>query len=309
MEAPLAYDAEHERRRKEQLVKLWNRTEEQIKEEDELIETVKRIEMKRKDRERKANDLQKLINQTERISVSPDSSTSASPSIFGSSRGHRRSLKKIGTLSYLNQLMESHIRWPEFKTPGPHLRSQEMKLPSNTGQKKLASIGLIVTSRKMVSIGLEYPHAFEDIVKLYNEFRSNIVLLQDLKTAIHNTELELDQLASRLPFEKLSSMPIEPRLRVSDIFYDELEKNPVNVLNSPLPATEGKVGGKGKNKQQQKLAAVTARAITKLVEINTAPPTTMTRKRRAHNLEGGTPRPQSSEQSYRKGEHSAGQTS
>lgn len=27
---PLAYDAEHERRRKEQLIKLWNRTEEQV---------------------------------------------------------------------------------------------------------------------------------------------------------------------------------------------------------------------------------------------------------------------------------------
>jgi hypothetical protein len=87
----LAYDAEHERRRKEQLEKLLNRTEEQverngeqqrivplslflpqIKEEEELKEAVKRIETKRKDRERKAHDLQRLINATERVSVSPD---------------------------------------------------------------------------------------------------------------------------------------------------------------------------------------------------------------------------------------------
>ncbi|CAK5006511.1 unnamed protein product [Meloidogyne enterolobii] len=71
---PLAYDAEHERRRKEQLVKLWNRTEEQaIKEEEELKEAVRKIEAKRKEREKKAHDLQRLINATaERISVSPD---------------------------------------------------------------------------------------------------------------------------------------------------------------------------------------------------------------------------------------------
>ena len=49
---------------------------------------------------------------------------------------------------------------------------------------------------------MEYPHASEEIVRLYNEFRSNIVLLQDLKTAVHNTEYQLDQLALRLKVEK-----------------------------------------------------------------------------------------------------------
>ncbi|KAI3413744.1 hypothetical protein GPALN_011226 [Globodera pallida] len=283
---PLSYDADHERRRKEQLKKLWNRTEEQIKGEEELTELVKRIEAKRKDRERKAHDLQKLISQADRVSISPDNSAPSSSSAgFGSGRGHRKSLKKIGTSSFMSHLitMESHIRWPEFKTPGPHLRSQEMKLPSNIGQKKLSNIGLVVTSRKIVSIGLEYPHAYEEIVKLYNDFRSHVVLLQDFKTALHNTELELDQFASRLSAGKIAEIPIEPRFRVSSIFYEELEKNPVNVLNSPM--TEGK--GKGKGKQRP--APVTGRAITKLIEINTAP--TTTRKRRSHypSMEGTPP--------------------
>jgi hypothetical protein len=44
----------------------------QIKEEEELKEAVKRIEAKRKDREKKAHDLQRLINNTERVSLSPD---------------------------------------------------------------------------------------------------------------------------------------------------------------------------------------------------------------------------------------------
>ncbi|KAL3102968.1 hypothetical protein niasHT_025876 [Heterodera trifolii] len=287
---PLGYDAEHERRRKEQLEKQWDRTEEQIKEEEELVELVKKIEAKRKDRERKAYDLQKLINQADRISISPDGSMpSSSTAPTGPGRGHhRRSIKKIGTPSFMGHLlsMDSHIRWPEFKTPGPHLRSQEMKLPSNIGQKKLSNIGLVVTTRKIVSIGLEYPHAYEEIVKQYNDFRSHIVLLQDLKTALHNTELELDQLAAQMPADKLSECPIiEPRFRVSSTFYEELERSPVRVLNTPM--TEGGKG-KGKGKQQQKPAPVTARAITKLIEVNTAP-TTVTRKRRMHYPEGTPP--------------------
>jgi endonuclease/exonuclease/phosphatase family metal-dependent hydrolase len=49
---------------------------------------------------------------------------------------------------------------------------------------------------------LEYPPATEEIVKIYNDFRSNIVLLQELKSAVYNTEQELDQLAHRLKAEK-----------------------------------------------------------------------------------------------------------
>lgn len=37
-----------------------------------MKEAVKKIEAKRKDRERKAHDLQRLIDATERVSVSPD---------------------------------------------------------------------------------------------------------------------------------------------------------------------------------------------------------------------------------------------
>lgn len=85
----MSYDAEHEKRRKEQLNKLWDRTEEQVnhclrqtilrfavkvKEEEELIAAIKRIEMKRKERERKAQEVQRLINVADRTrtSLSPE---------------------------------------------------------------------------------------------------------------------------------------------------------------------------------------------------------------------------------------------
>ncbi|KAF7623575.1 hypothetical protein Mgra_00010132 [Meloidogyne graminicola] len=299
---PLAYDAEHERRRKEQLIKLWNRTEEQ--EEEELKEAVKKIEAKRKEREKKAHDLQRLINAAaERISISPDSSTGCSSSVVSgpstNRSAHRRSLKRLGTQSLLasGQIIpyDPHIRWPEYKQPGPHLRTQEMKLPSNTAQRKLDNIGKIVTSLQIVSIGLEYPPATEEIVKLYNDFRSNIVLLQELKTAVYNTEQELDQLAHRLRVEKniyfLKELTIEPRLRVSEAFYEEFSRNPdiLNEINSTIEGGDGKIsfggktGGKGGKQQKQiipKLSPVTSRRITKLIITNPIS-STQTRKRRS----------------------------
>uniref|UniRef100_A0A914MEU1 DNA methyltransferase 1-associated protein 1 n=1 Tax=Meloidogyne incognita TaxID=6306 RepID=A0A914MEU1_MELIC len=299
---PLAYDAEHERRRKEQLVKLWNRTEEQIKEEEELKEAVRKIEAKRKEREKKAHDLQRLINATaERISVSPDSSTCGSPSVVGgtstSSRAaHRRSLKRLRTQASLasDHLMpsEPHIRWPEYRQPGPHLRTQEMKLPSNTAQRKLNNIGMVVTSLQIVSIGLEYPPATEEIVKLYNDFRSNIVLLQELKTAVYNTEQELDQLSNRLRTEKNIELSIEPRLRVSEAFYEEFTRNPasLNEINSTEGEgkSSGKSGGKGGKQQKQlpKLAPVTSRRITRMIETNPISMTQTRKKRTTITAEG-----------------------
>ncbi|KAL7077621.1 hypothetical protein ACQ4LE_002864 [Meloidogyne hapla] len=302
---PLAYDAEHERRRKEQLIKLWNRTEEQIKEEEELKEAVRKIEAKRKEREKKAHDLQRLINATaERISVSPDSSTCGSPSVASGSSAsraaHRRSLKRLRTQASLTsgQLMpsEPHIRWLEYRQPGPHLRTQEMKLPSNTAQRKLNNIGMVVTSLQIVSIGLEYPPATEEIVKLYNDFRSNIVLLQELKTAVYNTEQELDQLAHRLKSEKNIELPIESRLRVSEAFYEELSRNPASLLNE-INSIEGDgktlgKGGKGGKQQKQipKLAPVTSRRITKMIETNPISMTQTRKKRTAITAEGTSTR-------------------
>ena len=54
------YDADHERRRKEQLNKLFGRSAKQIEEEEYLQNELKKIEQKNKEREKKCRDLQKL---------------------------------------------------------------------------------------------------------------------------------------------------------------------------------------------------------------------------------------------------------
>lgn len=55
------FDAEHEKRRKEQLKKLFERTPEQVEEEQMLLAESRKIEQRKRERDRKTQDLQKLI--------------------------------------------------------------------------------------------------------------------------------------------------------------------------------------------------------------------------------------------------------
>lgn len=55
------FDLEHEQKRREQLEKLFNRTKEQVDEELYLIEELKKIEIRKKERERKQQEVNKLL--------------------------------------------------------------------------------------------------------------------------------------------------------------------------------------------------------------------------------------------------------
>ena len=59
------YDADHERRRKEQLRRLYNRTQDQLDEEEMLKAELRKIEARKKEREKKTADLQKMIAQAD----------------------------------------------------------------------------------------------------------------------------------------------------------------------------------------------------------------------------------------------------
>lgn len=61
------FDAEHERRRKEQMKKLLDRTQKDIEEEQMLLNELKKIEARKKERDRKTQDLQKLISQADQV--------------------------------------------------------------------------------------------------------------------------------------------------------------------------------------------------------------------------------------------------
>lgn len=87
------FDAEHERKRKEQLRKLFDRTTKQIEEEQMLINELKKIEARKKERDRKTQDLQKLISQADQQGETPPAAASA--------RKHDKKLNKKRTPNYV----------------------------------------------------------------------------------------------------------------------------------------------------------------------------------------------------------------
>ncbi|KAH7957601.1 hypothetical protein HPB52_020739 [Rhipicephalus sanguineus] len=120
-----AFDADHERRRKEQLLKLYDRTTEQAVE-------------------------------------------------------------------------SAGIRFPDFKACGVSLRSHRMKLPASVGQKKTKAI-----EQLLQELGVELnPTPSEEVCQHFNELRSDMVLLYELKLALATCEYELQTL--RHQFEVLA---------------------------------------------------------------------------------------------------------
>lgn len=87
------FDAEHERKRKEQLRKLFDRTPKQIEEEQMLINELKKIEARKKERDRKTQDLQKLISQADQQGETPPAAANA--------RKHDKKLNKKRTPNYV----------------------------------------------------------------------------------------------------------------------------------------------------------------------------------------------------------------
>lgn len=58
-------------------------------------------------------------------------------------------LKLFIELLLISVQEHSSLRFPEFRSAGAHLRSQEMKLPTNIGQKKLKNIETVIEKLKL----------------------------------------------------------------------------------------------------------------------------------------------------------------
>ncbi|XP_066584422.1 DNA methyltransferase 1-associated protein 1 isoform X2 [Prorops nasuta] len=189
------FDAEHEKRRKEQLKKLFERTPKQVEEEQTLLTELRKIEQRKKERDRKTQDLQKLITaadhqadprKNERKSSKKNTTTS-------------RRLNKTDTAHISQKIVESAgIKFPDFKNSGVSLRSQRIKLPNNLGQKKMKGI-----EQMLNELNLELnPSPTEQICQQFNELRSDIVLHYELKSALSTCDYELQAL--RHQFEALA---------------------------------------------------------------------------------------------------------
>ncbi|KAK2167151.1 hypothetical protein NP493_1289g00043 [Ridgeia piscesae] len=236
------YDAEHERRRKDQLNKLFHRTTAQIEEEEYLMGELKKIEQRKKEREKKTQDLQKLIT--------------AADSNMENRRSDRKATKK--RVQLLQRTRDgtgtpdtTGIKFADFKQSGVSLRSQRMKLPVSVGQKKTKAIEMVLEE-----LGLELnPMPTDDIVLNFNELRQDVVLLYELKLALANCEYELQTYRHR--FETLAPGKVQepsvggsllqsspaptPTLTLTGCespVMVTVKQEPIDVIGTPLtPAT------------------------------------------------------------------------
>uniref|UniRef100_A0A8C6ZXV2 DNA methyltransferase 1-associated protein 1 n=1 Tax=Nothoprocta perdicaria TaxID=30464 RepID=A0A8C6ZXV2_NOTPE len=156
------FDAGHERRRKEQLERLYNRTPEQVAEEEYLIQELRKIETRKKEREKRTQDLQKLI-------TAADTTTEQR-------RAERKAPKKK-----LPQKKETEkpavpetagIKFPDFKSAGVTLRSQRVGCSPGPLGPLLISLSAYLNP-------------------------IDLVLLYELKQAFANCEYELQMLRHR----------------------------------------------------------------------------------------------------------------
>ena len=216
---PFVYDAEHERKRKEQLSRLYSRTQEQVDEEEMLKSELRKIEARKREREKKAQDLQKLISQADIVGVKTP--TSGNKSASSSSSSNKKKSSSMQSRSPTKDspgtpggagVEPAGIRFPDTsKAAGVSLRSQRMKLPPSVGQKKSKAIEQML---REISVDLQ-PMPTEEITTEFNELRSDMVLLYELKNALSSCQLELQSLKAQ--FETLcpgKSLEIPEKLKL-----------------------------------------------------------------------------------------------
>lgn len=224
------YDSQHERKRKQQLLNLYNRTKEQIEEEANLINEMKKIEQKKRERERKTQDLQKIMDAAGRSVTENKRSETSQPTVGrpggsgmrgmpgrrpgrGAGRPSRDSIASLtphisGTAASLLEANTVGIKFPDFKTSGTSLRSQRLKLPTSLGTKKMKALEQMIQE-----LGLDqFPMPTETICQNFNELRSDLLLLYEIKVNLANTDFEIQAIKNQLAAVKPDLVPDEPML-------------------------------------------------------------------------------------------------
>jgi len=239
----IAYDGDNEKRRKEQAKRLFDRTGQQVEEEANLLQELRKIEARKKDRERKTQDLQKLITAADGGSATGAAET---PNLRGTPPDKKQQVRKktpFATPKAKLELMPSAetpstgIKFPEFKASGVFLRSQRMKLPQSVGQKKSKAI-----EQMLSELGLELnPIPTEEICQNFNDLRSDLVLLYELKLGLSTCEYELQALRHQyeglapgktleIPASLLSN--VEPAIATEDMSRPKTLSEVIDVVGS-----------------------------------------------------------------------------
>lgn len=197
------FDAEHERKRKEQLLRLYNRTQDQVEEEQMLQNELRKIEARKKERDKKTQDLQKLITAADN-----QSETRKAERKFPRKKFPPQARPRIDSLS--GEL--SSIKFPDIKGSGVTIRSQRMKLPANIGQKKMKAIEQLLAE---LNVDIN-PMPTEEICQHFNELRSDLLLLYELKAAMSTCEFELQSLRHQYEATNPGKTLVIPKILCSE---------------------------------------------------------------------------------------------
>ncbi|XP_003375645.1 ANK repeat and LEM domain-containing protein [Trichinella spiralis] len=189
------FDSDHERRRREQATKLWNRTKEQVEEEKQLLMALEKIKSRKRDREKKTRDLHKLsderpsvprrrtaiaINKAPESAVTPPALPVAKIKAPASSR---TSLADKILVQKRKPAMQV-LKFPEIRMDGVYLRSQRTRLVPLLGTKKTKAV-----EQECI------PQVLDDnISDEFNELRAELVLLFELKSAALACKYEFEAL-------------------------------------------------------------------------------------------------------------------
>lgn len=228
---PSTYDNQHETERKRQLLKLFNRTQEQVQEEEMLVAELRKIELRKKEREKKQQDLQKLITAAENQADSYRLKRDKKPI-------KKKLPKKKGDLPDKQVKAESSgVKFPEGKGAGVYLRSGRMKMPASVGTKKAKAV-----EQLLEELGVDLmPMPTEHISHHFNELRNEMILLYDLKQAAGNCEFEIQSLKHRLEAsgKDISSInvPIEAVSVVPKVQVPASSSTPLIDAVTPSPGT------------------------------------------------------------------------
>ncbi|KRY90609.1 DNA methyltransferase 1-associated protein 1 [Trichinella pseudospiralis] len=196
------FDSDHERRRREQATKLWNRTKEQVDEEKQLLMALEKIKSRRREREKKTRDLHKLVDEratTPRrrsaAAINKVSESAAAPPAFPVTKVKASTSSRVSLvdkiLAQKRKPAMQVLKFPEIRMDGVYLRSQRTRLVPLLGTKKTKAVEQGLSALNMECI----PQVLDDnISDEFNELRAELVLLFELKSAALAYKYELEAL-------------------------------------------------------------------------------------------------------------------
>jgi len=162
-----------------------------------LVAELKKIEGRKKEREKKSQDINKLITATENKPTAVVSAEIGALPIIQDIHQIIKKEKKPGKKSKKRRpdtlgdtkksLDQPGIKFPEIKGSGVFLRSSKLKMPPSVGNKKSKAV-----EQLLEELGVDlFPMPTEEICQHFNELRNQLLLLYELKQAMGNCEYEL----------------------------------------------------------------------------------------------------------------------